>query len=91
MKSVVCYFKLEVQSEKVLNGSVSCMKCYQVRPVRKVENKEIYFVLVIWGKVCVYMQEKSSLILGGICLGLKKEVIGCKRKSCDGLFEVSYF
>lgn len=49
MKSLLRYLKLEVQSESFSNGSVSYMKCYQVRPVRKVENRKkyIFFLLVI--------------------------------------------
>lgn len=94
MKSLLRYFKLEVQSESFSNGSVSYMKCYQVRPVRKVENKKkyIYFFCWIYRRRYVYVCEKKMAGFGGvICLGLKKEVIGCKRKSCNGLFEVSYF
>lgn len=40
MKSLLCCFKLEVQSEHFANGSACYIKRYQFRPVRKVENKK---------------------------------------------------
>lgn len=61
MKSVLRYFKLEVQCESFSNGSVSYMKCYQVRPVRKVENKKkIYFFWWLYGRRYIYVCEKKT-------------------------------
>lgn len=61
MKSLLRYLKLEVQSESFSNGSVSYMKCYQVRPVRKVENrKKIYIFSVGYIGEGMYMHVRKN-------------------------------
>lgn len=74
MQSLLCYFKLEVQSEYFSNGFVSYMKCYQVRPVRKVEKKKkknIFSFGYLEEGMCMYMyvRENQSDFEGRSALG----------------------